>query len=133
MRRSHPIAFIAATALVLPSAAAAADTPTELLAIAAPLTDATPAPRDARSVSPFPIADVRSADAATLLAANPRQAGQLLAQAPSVRATPPASSLPRTGPELWLTLLTGAGLLLAGTGLRLAEPAAGAVSPAPAR
>lgn len=117
MRRTPSILVLTATALALPAAAAdAAAAPEAVLADAAPLTRAAPPPREAPSLSRVPLA-VRG-DAAALLADRPEQAGELLAQAPRVSATPPAQ-LPRTGADAWLTALLGAGLLLTGAGLRL--------------
>lgn len=114
MRRTAQITALALTAAVALPSAALAQTPGELLAAAAPLTDA-PVPRDAPRLTDTPIA---SRDAATLLA-DAGDPEQLLAQAPSATATPPATSLPRTGPELLLTLLSGGGLILLGGGIRL--------------
>ncbi|MDO8184846.1 hypothetical protein Q5424_06230 [Conexibacter sp. JD483] len=115
MRRSSQIAVLAvATAAALPAAADARQTPAELIAQAAPVTDA-PVPRaDGARVTQTPLA---ARD--TTLMADAGDAEQLLAQAPSATATPPTSTLPRTGPELLLTLLAGGGMLLAGVGLRM--------------
>jgi hypothetical protein len=121
-RTTSITAVTVAAALSLPAAAFAADgapdlladaTPAGVLADAAPLTDA-PVPQDAPEVTPTPLAD---ADAELLADAGDPE--QLLAQAPAATDHPPAPSLPRTGPELLLTLLAGGGLVLTGTGLRI--------------
>ena len=131
MRRSPQIALLAlATAAALPAGAQAqSPSPEALLAQAAPATDV-PVPRDGQPLTATPLA---ARD--TTLMADAGDAKQLLAQAPTATATPPVSTLPRTGPELLLTLLAGGGLLLAGAGLRLRlhagePPAAHAVEPA---
>ncbi len=114
MRRSSQIALLAvATAAALPAGADARQSPAALLAQATPVTDA-PVPREGARLTATPLA---ARD--TTLMADAGDAKQLLAQAPAATATPPTSTLPRTGPELWLTLLTGGGMLLAGAGLRL--------------
>jgi hypothetical protein len=114
MRRTPQIAALAlAAATVLPQVATAAQTPAELLAAAAPVSGS-PVSSDAPRLTDTPIA---SRDL-TLLA-DAGDAEQLLAQAPRATATPPVTSLPRTGPQLLLTLLAGGGFLLAGGGLRL--------------
>lgn len=100
----------------LPAGAAGA-----LLAAAAPLSDA-PVPRDAPELTQTPLADGDGVELAD--AGDPEQ---LLARAPVATAEPPATSLPYTGAELWLTLLAGGGMVLAGTGLRLR------LAPLPAR
>lgn len=131
MRRSPQIAVLAlATAVALP-AGAQAQTPQALLAQAPQATD-TPVPREGQ-----PLAETPQAARDRTLMADAGDAEQLLAQAPTATATPPTSTLPRTGPELLLTLLAGGGMLLAGAGLRLqlraVAPAAGAVEPAAPR
>jgi hypothetical protein len=115
MRRSSQIAALTlATAVALPAGAQAqAPSPETVLAQAAPATDV-PVPRDGQPLTATPLA---ARD--TTLMADAGDAKQLLAQAPTATATPPVSSLPRTGPELLLTLLAGGGMLLAGAGLRL--------------
>lgn len=118
MPRTSSITAVAlAAALSLP-AAAFADGATDadaarLLADATPMTDA-PVPRDAPELTDTPIAS-RNGE----LLADSGDPERLLAQAPTATATPPASSLPRTGPEVLLTLAAGGGLMLAGAGLRL--------------
>ncbi|WP_041730519.1 hypothetical protein [Conexibacter woesei] len=92
---------------------ASAAAPGDLLAAATPLSDA-PVPRDAPELTQTPLADRDGVELAD--AGDPEQ---LLARAPAASATPPATSLPYTGAELWLTLLAGGGMVLAGTGLRL--------------
>lgn len=122
--RSRPvqIAALAVAATVALPTAASAQSPAELLAAATPLSEA-PVPRDAPRLTETPLAQ---RDAATLLA-DAGDPEELLAQAPTATATPPSRSLPRTGPELLLTVLLGSGLVLVGGGLRLrldgAEPA----------
>ena len=117
-------ALTLAAALSLPASALADDgpalfadaTPARLLADASPLVDA-PVPRDAPELTDTPLA---SRDGEMLAAAGDPE--KLLAQAPEATAkppAPPAESLPRTGPELLLTLLAGSGLVLTGAGLRL--------------
>lgn len=114
MRRSSQIAALAlATAAAVPAAAQAQTPAAAVLAQATPVTDA-PVPRDGQQLTATPMA---ARD--TTLMADAGDAKQLLAQAPIATATPPTSTLPRTGPELLLTLLAGGGMLLAGAGLRL--------------
>ncbi|HEY4280026.1 MAG TPA: hypothetical protein VGM91_17510 [Conexibacter sp.] len=134
MRRSHQITTIAlAAALSLPAAAEAHQAPTaiasadiaDVLADAAPMTSA-PVPQDAPSLEHAPLA---ARDKTLIADAGDPQ--QLLAEAPPVTATPPATALPRTGPEVYLTLLAGGGLLLAGAGLRLRSRALGDAAGAP--
>jgi hypothetical protein len=113
MPRTSQIAALAIAAAVALPQAAAAQTPAELLAEATPLSDA-PVPRDAPSLTDTPIADRD-----TTILADAGDPEKLLAQAPAATATPPSTSLPRTGPELLLTLLAGGGMVLVGSGLRL--------------
>jgi hypothetical protein len=132
MRRSPQIAVLAlATAVALPAVADAQLTPSELLAQAQPTTEVPVPATDGPRVTATPLA----ARDMTLMA-DAGDAEQLLAQAPSATATPPTGTLPRTGPELLLTLLAGGGMLLTGAGMRLqlraseARPG-GAGTPAP--
>jgi hypothetical protein len=121
MRRRSQIAVLAlAATAALPAAASAQSQAEAVLAAAAPLTDA-PVPRDAPQVTATPLAQ---RDAATLLA-DAGDPEKLLAQAPAATATPPTRTLPRTGPELLLTVLLGGGLVLVGGGLRLRLDGAG--------
>ncbi|HST42814.1 MAG TPA: hypothetical protein VLK58_25045 [Conexibacter sp.] len=131
-RRPSQIAALALAATVALPSGASAQSPAELLAAATPLSEA-PVTRDAPGLSGAPLAQsdavtqLAQDDPAATLLADAGDPEQLLAQAPTATATPPAASLPRTGPELLLTVLLGGGLVLVGTGLRLrldgAQPA----------
>lgn len=114
MRRTSQIAALALAAAVALPQVAAAQAPAELLAEATPLSDV-PVPQNAPRVTDSPLLASRD----TQLLADAGDPEQLLAQAPAATSTPPAAELPRTGPELLLTVLAGGGMLLAGSGLRL--------------
>jgi LPXTG-motif cell wall-anchored protein len=120
MRRSQPITvLVLAATLALPAGASAqsagdsagdASAPARREAVPwvhAPSLSRTPiASRESVTKDPpLPTIDAAAAAAVT---------------APATVPDPPAAELPRTGAETWLTLLAGAGLLLTGTGLRLA-------------
>jgi hypothetical protein len=122
MRSSPPIALLAlAAALALPAGASAqtavVDQPPGGGGDASvPVRQAVPWV-DAPSLSRTPIASRESVTKNPPLAMI--DAARAALTATSTVPDPPAAALPRTGADTWLTLLTGAGLLLTGTGLRL--------------